>query len=83
MGTGFILLHDNATLHRPQVVREFLLQQQVPRLDRLPPFTESYTYRAPLGHSGEGGGRVQDNPPSPANVGELFQFLQQEWKANP
>ena len=32
---------------------------------------------------GREGGRVQDNHPSPANVGELFQFLQQKWKANP
>ena len=80
MGAGAILQDDNATPHRARVVQDVLEQHQIERMNwpaRSPDL-------APIEHLWDIlGRRVRHNHPPPADVDDLFQFLQQEWMAIP
>jgi hypothetical protein len=79
MGPGAIQ-QDNARPHRARVVNDFLQQQQVAGIDwpaRSPDLN-------PIEHLWDALGRlIRGNHPPAANLGGLFQLLQQEWQAIP
>ena len=80
MGASAILQDDNATPHRTMVVQYVLQRQQIVRMNwpaRSPDL-------APIEHLWD----IFDAPgerqsPPPADVDQLFRFLQQEWMAIP
>ena len=80
MGPGDILQDDNARPHRAPVVNDFLQQQQVAGIDwpaRSPDLN-------PIEHLWDALGQlIRGNHPPAANLGSLFQLLQQEWHAIP
>ncbi|KAK7097717.1 hypothetical protein V1264_004653 [Littorina saxatilis] len=80
MGAGAMLQDDNATPHRARVVQDVLQRQEIVRMNwpaRSPDL-------APIEYLWDIiGRRVRDNHPPPADVDQLFQFLQQEWTAIP
>lgn len=80
MGRGSILQDVNAMPHRALVVRDFLQRHQVVCMD----WAARSPDLAPIEHLWDiFGRRVNDNHPPPADVAQLFQFLQQAWLAIP
>lgn len=80
IGEGAILQDDNAPPHRARVVTDFLQDQNIQRLNwpsRSPDLN-------PIEHLWDLlGRRVRANHPPPANLPQLYRFLQQEWDAIP
>lgn len=80
IGEGALLQDDNAPPHRARAVNAFLQEQNIERLDwpaRSPDLN-------PIEHLWDLlGRRVRANHPPPANLQQLFRFLQQEWDAMP
>ena len=80
MGPGSILQDDNATPHRAHVVRDFLQQRRMDRMDwpaRSPDLAPIENLWDTLCR------RVIEHHPPAANLAQLFQFLQQDWNAIP
>ena len=80
VGQGAQFQDDNAPCHRAAIVNQFLQVQQVTRLDwpaRSPDLN-------PIEHLWDVlGRRVRDHNPPAATVDQLFQLLEQEWRAIP
>lgn len=80
MGDGATLMDDNATPHRAIIIRDFLHQQNLPRMDwpaRSPDLNPIENVWDILDR------RVRANHVQPATLQQLFVLLQQEWAALP
>ena len=80
MGPGATLQDDNAAPHRANVVRDFLRQQQIPRLD----WSARSPDQAPIEHLWDELGRqLQENHPPPADLHQLTNNVIEEWNSIP
>lgn len=80
LGPDAILQDDNARPHRARVVNVFLEEQQVNHLD----WPASSPDLNPIEHAWDVlGRRLHENHPPAVNLGQLFDFLQQEWNNIP
>ena len=80
MGHGAILMDDNAPAHRALVVQAFLQAHQVQWLN----WPACLLDLNPIEHLWDALGRgLRANHPPPADLAQLYAFLDAEWQAIP
>lgn len=80
IGNRAVYQDDNARPHRARIVNDFLLQNNVTRMD-WPAYSPDM---APIEHAWDVlARRVRENHPPPQDLNQLSQWLTQEWQAMP